>query len=580
VPAAANSMRRPRARWRLIALCLGPLILSLGLVRLLGAAAAEASAAALSRAAPITVCSAGCDFVTLPPAIDAATSGGVIAVGPGVYTGTIHIEDSLTIMGAGRLSTTLDGAGRGPVLAIRPSTEVTIAHLTISNGLALVVDGHARGGGIFNLGSLHLLDVTIANNAARATPGPDGAYNGTAYGGGIFNGCVDDLCGQLWLENSIVINNLARGSDNAGDQDGGDAYGGGLYSDCSATACAGLLVSQSVFNENAAQGGNGHWPNLWPMIYSGDAYGGALSIGCGLDACPTALDSEMVIIEATIRGNSAAGNTDCDGSDGLGGGIHNAGRLVIETSTIDANRTIRGHFQCVPGYGRPFYPQGGGVFNSGVLLIDRSTVSNNRSQGHGGGIVNQVGGRVGLVNSTVSGNDAWAGNGGGILNEGRLNLTYSTIFGNSAIGGVRNWQEGGGLKNSGVLSMTGSTISGNRAYNYEIPDRGPDCWGPLQLQGYNHVGDATDCELLGLRDSDIVGGDALLHSLADYGGPTWTHIPTIFSPLLDAADPLDCPAIDQRGQPRPSGDSGRCDIGAVEGYAPLAYRFFFPVADK
>ena len=60
----------------------------------------------------------------------------------------------------------------------------------------------------------------------------------------------------------------------------------------------------------------------------------------------------------------------------------------------------------------------------------------------------------------------------------------------------------------------------------------------------------------------------VLGPLADNGGPTRTLAIVAASALLDGGNPADCPATDQRGEPRPidgDGDgSPACDIGAFE----------------
>lgn len=77
--------------------------------------------------------------------------------------------------------------------------------------------------------------------------------------------------------------------------------------------------------------------------------------------------------------------------------------------------------------------------------------------------------------------------------------------------------------------------------------------------------------------SDVQGGwagtgnldlDPLLGPLADNGGFTFTHALYPGSPAIDAGDPANCPATDQRGFPRPLDGDGlngpRCDMGAYE----------------
>ena len=61
--------------------------------------------------------------------------------------------------------------------------------------------------------------------------------------------------------------------------------------------------------------------------------------------------------------------------------------------------------------------------NAGTLTLTNSSVSGNSSNAFGGGI--DTFGEMNLVNSTVSGNSAR--HGGGIINDGTLTLTSSTV---------------------------------------------------------------------------------------------------------------------------------------------------------
>ena len=76
-----------------------------------------------------------------------------------------------------------------------------------------------------------------------------------------------------------------------------------------------------------------------------------------------------------------------------------------------------------------------------------------------GAAIFNVGKSLEVTNTTISGNDAARGDGGGIANfgSGPLTVTNSTITDNSAVGG-------GGIYNRGTdLTVTNSTISGNSA---------------------------------------------------------------------------------------------------------------------
>src|SRR3990172_4599212 len=158
----------------------------------------------------------------------------------------------------------------------------------------------------------------------------------------------------------------------------------------------------------------------------------------------------------------------------------------------------------------------------------------NVSRGDGGAIDNSS--DLTLTNSEISGN--FAALGGGIYSAGlaaSLTITNSTITENPA-------SIGGGLLNIGQASLINLTLSENSA----------DTDGGV----YNQVPQG-----LTLRNTIIannVGGDC--------GGPAQTEALLPGSPAIDAGDNADCPATDQRGQPRPmDGDlngSAVCDIGA------------------
>jgi hypothetical protein len=169
----------------------------------------------------------------------------------------------------------------------------------------------------------------------------------------------------------------------------------------------------------------------------------------------------------TVTMNGAVGNvfTITGGNDpaNFGGGINNAGTLTINNMTITGNAATTG---------------GGGIYNSGTLHIDdtvagTTTISNN-SAGEGGGLMNDVGGTAtlggagGTTTVIISGNTATTTStligafhvgGGGILNEGTLTLTNSTVNGNSANAGrgIQNISNG----SPASLTVTGSTISNN-----------------------------------------------------------------------------------------------------------------------
>jgi hypothetical protein len=140
---------------------------------------------------------------------------------------------------------------------------------------------------------------------------------------------------------------------------------------------------------------------------------------------------------------------------------------------------------------------GGGIYNAGILEVVECSISGNeaggvRQTGLGGGIYNAVGAEIAIINSTISDNAADQGGGiyndgsmqiantaisdnfvgrafwqasvgGAIYNGGTLDIANSTISGNTATGTLQSGGIGGGIFNSGTLVIINSTISGNLA---------------------------------------------------------------------------------------------------------------------
>jgi hypothetical protein len=197
---------------------------------------------------------------------------------------------------------------------------------------------------------------------------------------------------------------------------------------------------------------------------------------------------------------------------------------------------------------------GAGFHNNsiGIMTLDSSTVSNNESP-LAGGINNW--GSLRVINSTISHN--MASFAAGIDNRGVLTLTNSTVSSNTA-------KEGGGLAvramvNNDEASMSNTILAGNTA------TQGPDWIGAVKSLGHNLVGSDSGCGFIP-GEGDTMGTkaqpvDPKLGELAVNGGTTATKALLPDSPAIDAVGGS-CLAVDQRGVPRPRGES--CDIGAYE----------------
>ena len=231
----------------------------------------------------------------------------------------------------------------------------------------------------------------------------------------------------------------------------------------------------------------------------------------GAGAAVTIIDAQQIDRVLTVDSNrtaSISGVTFRNGfTVGNGGGINNAGILTLTGSTLSTNSAL----------------YGGGIYNGGHIFASYCTLSGNialPSHGGGGGIYVGTDSTAVIDHCTLSGNIS-DGYGGGIDNESLLEISYSTLNGNSAAkvggGGIFNFATvtvehstlsdniaafGGGIcSEKGTGSVSQTTISGNtaQAYNAGLPGIGG---GIYAFGSALTVTDST----IALNNADAKGG--------------------------------------------------------------------------
>ncbi|WP_232225067.1 Ig-like domain-containing protein [Dactylococcopsis salina] len=264
---------------------------------------------------------------------------------------------------------------------------------------------------------------------------------------------------------------------------------------------------------------------------------------------------------AIVRANAIPG-TDTITFDGSLAGetiLLNEALSITDSLIIEASET-GGMTIDAQGNSRVFLIDDGNSENAIQVSMDGLTITGGNTEDNGAGIWNRE--TLNLTNTTISGNSA-SGYGGGIHNRSStVNLTNSTISGNSASYGVGIYNTG----DTGTVNLTNSIIAnstgGGDVYN--------SYYSGVNTYGTNIVEDGSVRGAINL--------DPNLSPLQDNGGGTLTHIPLEGSLAIDLGDNSVLPAdtqdidgdgdveeplpFDQRGLNRVIGDA--VDLGAVE----------------
>lgn len=260
----------------------------------------------------------------------------------------------------------------------------------------------------------------------------------------------------------------------------------------------------------------------------------------------------LTMRNSTITGNVANGHHPTNTTAAYGGGA-----FVYEVDIADS--TISGNI--AKGTHNPpltHWEIGGGIFIAGGGRIERSTISDNLAYLYGGGLANED--DITIVNSTISGNTARQGTGGGL----RIRRFTSLTLENSTVADNTAGTVGGGI--FFAEQAYASTLRSSLVADNSSPDSADiGSAQALTISGSNNLVEVPGATLI--LPADTLSGDPLLRPLADNGGPTLTHALVPGSPAIDHGSNDLALTSDQRGPGFPRSANGGVDIGAWENSA-------------
>jgi hypothetical protein len=307
------------------------------------------AAVSTASAATRSVCPVGCPYSTIQGAVDAAGNGDVIQIGKGRYVeNVVIVEKRVTLQGADRRTTIIDGNGQGPVVTIGDPGTGSRAAAGIS-GLTLTRGYSPNGGGIalFFGGALTLRDSTVVAN------------HSTGNGGGISLNSLEPVT----IADSTTTNNDAQ------------FIGGGIFATGESTN---VSITRTTIAANRANtvgggialdfdGGNLSLTDTDVVDNSAQSAGG-VEFGAGIP------QSTLTVQNVTVTGNKASKDS---------GGLSLSGVATLNHVVVAHN---------VAGTtGGGLSTMSGGFRLAGTTTLNDVYVVQNTATGGGGGIENFAG---------------------------------------------------------------------------------------------------------------------------------------------------------------------------------------------
>lgn len=364
---------------------------------------------------------------------------GGFAEGAGIYSwaGSLNINNTsffgnLAMSTGGKTSDdrAVAGSALGGAIAV-VGGDALLSLIYFSNNATVGANTPAFGayrGGLAQGGAMYLTNCSariahvycLSNSVRSGTFGRFGTVS-PARGGAIYN------AGSVSLEDSVLVKNgILAGSGNAqNNQDGGGkAQGGAVYNQGSFT------ILRSTIMENEATGGPGHLASIVGAPGGEGAGGGIYNEGI------LRISGSTVVSNRAMGGVGARGFPENHlnlGGRAIGGGVFNNGQFTTTNTTIVSNIAHGGEVE-KGGFdshtylgGRGGDAGGGGLYNQGTVNLVHATIAANASLGGGsadyigvaqGGAIFTTNGMSTLQNTIVANSLSGSNSFGPLMDDG------------------------------------------------------------------------------------------------------------------------------------------------------------------
>jgi uncharacterized repeat protein (TIGR01451 family) len=360
---------------------------------------------------------------------------------------------TLTIEGQNGTNYTLTGNGNR-LFDIAKNQTVSLQNLTLTGGQ--VSGSAAKGGAVYNSGSLSMKSVVVGGNQAIGSSGNNAAGGGIYSSGGSLT-LSHDVIGEK-VEQTVKKNfdtkaviskhtNIVVGASNkAAGGTGGSGLGGGLY-----VAGGTVNVTSCTIAGNQASG------NV-------SAQGGGLYVsGTKLNLTKDLIGFQSKVVSDSLGSNYTFFTTSSNAGSAnkAMGGVAMGGGLYVSGGSVSVSQGVIGGNQAVGGAG--LSAAGGGVYSINASLTFKTAafpgnqalggaasagLGNNGGNAQGGGLFIS-GGSATLTNCHLAHINAYYGSGG-------------ATGGNGETGGNGGSVQGGGIYvDNATLTLTGGVLTGS-----------------------------------------------------------------------------------------------------------------------